>query len=746
MKEQLSGIIEHIIYHNEENGYTVFEVAADHEEMTCIGYFGDIREGFCIEGEGEYTEHAAYGRQFRFTSYHFKEPESIDAIETYIGSGAIKGIGKALAARIVKYFGDETLRIIEEEPERLAEVKGISAKKAREIGTQAAEQAGMRKAMVFLSGFGISLKLGIRIFQKYGDQIYDILRTNPYRLAEEVDGIGFMTADKIAAEAGIAADSEYRIRSGILYVLMNAAGEGHVYLPEELLLQRTADLLGPISDPDAIGHVLSDLSFEKRVVIREADGTRIVYWGNYYYLELTTARMLLDLSEPTGVSRDEAEESIRELEKGSKVRLDEVQREALHLAAMNGLLILTGGPGTGKTTTINELIRYFRREDKTVLLAAPTGRAAKRMTETTGYEASTIHRLLEISSLSEDSPERVHFERNETNPLEADVVIIDEMSMVDIFLMHALLSAVAVGTRLILVGDVDQLPSVGAGAVLRDLISSDAFPCIRLTRIFRQADASDIVVNAHRINRGEQIRLNNQSKDFFFLKRSDINLLISGIIELISKKLPPYVHAKPYDIQVLCPMRKGALGAERLNTILQEYLNPPSFGKKEKQHGDRLFRVGDKVMQTKNNYQMEWEILGRHGIPVEEGTGIFNGDMGIVRDLNEGAQLLEIEFDENRIVEYPFASLEDLELAYAVTIHKSQGSEYPAVILPLLGGPRMLMTRNLLYTAVTRAKSCAVILGSDETVGRMIENESQQRRYTSLDRRIRELSEQNPLM
>ena len=741
MEESVSGIISHIIFRNDENGYTVFSLTQEGEELTCVGFFADISEGSGIRAFGRFTEHMSYGTQFKVDRYEYRAPETKEAIETYLASGAVKGIGKALASRIVKLFGEDTLRILEEEPERLAEVKGISLRKAREIGETAAEQAGMRRAMLFLEQFGITLKMGVRIYREYGEDIYTILRENPYRMAEDIDGIGFLTADRIAARAGIGAESEYRLRSGILYVLSSAAAEGSVYLPEEMLCGRAEELLGVSGE--LITHALEDLMLEHRVMMK-ADpdaqhGGRIVYASRYYYLELNAARKLLDLAVDMGEDPEEVSARADALARKSGIVLEEEQKQAVISAAMNGVLILTGGPGTGKTTTINEMIRFFRSANLNVLLAAPTGRAAKRMTETTGYEASTIHRLLEISSGTEEEMERIRFERNEENPLEADVVIIDEMSMVDIFLFHALLEAVSVGTRLILVGDVNQLPSVGPGAVLRDILRSEAFPSVCLSRIFRQAGSSDIVVNAHRIHAGEQIVLDNKSRDFFFLRRDDPNRIISNVIELIRDRLPGYVHAGSFEIQVLSPMRKGVLGVERLNTILQEYLNPPSERKREKAYGDRIFRVGDKVMQTRNNYQLPWEVRGKYGIPVEQGCGIFNGDMGIIREIDEFAKIIGIEFDEGRQADYPFSELEDLELAYAVTIHKSQGSEYPAVILPLLGGPQMLMTRNLLYTAVTRARSCVVILGSEDTVRQMIRNETELHRFTSLDARIREL-------
>lgn len=759
MQESVKGIIEHIIFRNEENGYTVLSLRSKGKELTLVGFFQSVNEGESIEAFGRFTAHVSYGEQFKVESYEIREPEGREAVERYLGSGAIKGIGKALAARIVRKFGEDTLRILEEEPERLAEIKGISMKKARDIAKQADAQRSQRAAMLFLQQYGVSLALGVKIYTKYGEEMYSILRENPYRLAEDIDGVGFKTADAIAAKIGIAADSEYRIRCGILYVLGLASGEGSVYLPEWDLTAKTADLLG-VADGDVERQIMS-LAIERKIIIRNhtsAEGmpeeslsegkNRIVYLARYYYLELNAARMLCDLN--VRVTADEDADIERRLmhvlaRGGSRnIVLEEEQKQAILSAAKYGLFILTGGPGTGKTTTINQMLRFFESENMDIRLAAPTGRAAKRMTETTGYEASTIHRLLEISSMSDEMGESVRFERNEQNPLETDVVIIDEMSMVDIFLMYSLLSALPVGTRLVLVGDVDQLPSVGPGAVLRDMLRSGAFPSIRLSRIFRQAASSDIIVNAHKINSGQQIVLGNKSKDFFFLRRSDPNLIISNIIELVRDKLPGYVDAKPFDIQVLSPMRKGALGVERLNRILQEYLNPPSEEKAERMFGDNKFRVGDKVMQIKNNYQIEWELKrGRYGIVVDHGQGIFNGDMGTIREINEFANILTIEFDEGRFVDYPFSNIEELELAYAVTIHKSQGSEYPAVILPLLTGPRMLFSRNLLYTAVTRARKCVMILGSEETVRGMIENVTQQLRYTSLDERILEMKKLN---
>ena len=742
MSETVTGYIDHIIFRNDQNGYTVMVLKqTGEEELTCVGTFPDISQGATIEASGNYIHHPVYGKQFQIASFTEKMPEDSLAMERYLGSGAIKGIGAALAARIVRRFGEDTLRIVEEEPERLAEIKGISEKKAREIAAQVTEKADMRRAMIFLQKYGISLNLGAKIYQKYGQSLYNVLQENPYRLAEDISGVGFKIADEIAGRIGIQADSDYRIRSGMLYVLLQASGEGHIYLPKEELFRRAASLLQV--DISYMEKHLMDMAIDRKVVLKEREKETIVYPSQHYYLELNTARMLCELTVSCPEDEKSTEKRIAQIEKETGTVLDEMQKKAVREAASNGLFVLTGGPGTGKTTTINAIIRFFESEGAELRLAAPTGRAAKRMTEATGYEAQTIHRLLELSGMPEEEQEghAVQFERNAQNPLEADVIIIDEMSMVDIFLMHSLLLAVTAGTRLILVGDENQLPSVGPGNVLRDIIRSESFPVVELKKIFRQASESDIVVNAHKINRGEQVIPDNKSRDFFFLKRYDADIIIRVVIALIQEKMPRYVQAKPFDIQVLTPMRKGLLGVERLNQILQRYLNPPENGKKERELGGQLFRQGDKVMQVKNNYQLEWEVRGKYGIPVEKGVGVFNGDTGILAEINEFAETATVEFEDGRCAEYSFKQMEELELAYAITIHKSQGSEYPAVVIPLLSGPQMLLNRNLLYTAVTRARKCVTIVGSEETFGEMIRNEKQQRRYSSLDVRIRELSE-----
>ena len=739
--ETIKGYVDHIIYQNKDNGYAVLSVNVDDEEEICVGVFRGVDNGENLEITGEYVEHPGYGFQFRASSFRVVEPDDQLSMERYLGSGAIKGVGEALAKRIVKKFGKDTFRVIEEEPERLVEVKGISERIAQQIADQMIGKKEIREAFLFLQKYGITNTLAVKIYEKYGMGMYGILKENPYRLAEDIQGVGFRLADEIAEKIGIHTDSDYRIRSGILYTLLQASLDGHMFLPMEILVRRSMDLLQV--PEETIRAQIRNLHMDHKVVVKKTGDEMEVYAFSYYYVELNCARMLRELNVLMESELLESEEKrietiLQRILREQGLELDELQKNAVLECVKHGIMILSGGPGTGKTTTINTIIRYFDEEGMDILLAAPTGRAAKRMTEATGYEARTIHRMLEING-SMDDGSRAHFERNEENPLEADVVIIDEMSMVDIYLFQSLLEAVSVGTRLILVGDVDQLPSVGPGQVLRDLIESRCFPTVMLKKIYRQAGESDIVMNAHRINMGQKIMLNNKSKDFFFLPRNDVQVIYKHMIQLITEKLPRYVEAQPYDIQVLTPMRKGSLGVETLNEILQRYLNPPDPSKQEHTTGERIFREGDKVMQIRNNYQLEWEIVSQYGIRIDSGSGVFNGDIGTIRRIREDSSAVQVEFDEHRLVEYTFSQLDEIELAYAITIHKSQGSEYPAVLLPLLAGPKMLMNRNLLYTAVTRARKCVTILGSQETVDGMIENENQYHRYTGLDRRILEL-------
>lgn len=743
-KEVIKGYIDHFIYKNAENGYGVVSLVVDGEELVCTGIFKDADVGDTLEIEGDIVNHPVYGEQLKVANFKIIMPDDAVSMQRYLGSGAIKGIGEALAARIVKKFGAETFRIIEDEPERLAEIKGISEKKAIDIAMQMAEKREMRDAMMFLSQYGISNTMAVKIFNAYGSRLYAIIQENPYQLADDISGIGFRTADEIAGKIGIRVDSEYRIRSGILFTLLQASLDGNTYLPIDELVSKTVALLetGPEAaiDSESVRTQIANLTMDKKLVVKNDTN---IFAASFYYEEQGCAVMLSDLNlvEKTSPAEEKMYlDRILEIENRKGIELDDLQRDAVLKSISNGVVIITGGPGTGKTTTINTIIEYYASQGMDIMLAAPTGRAAKRMTEATGYEARTIHRLLEVSGQMDDEKgSGVHFERNRDNPLEADAIIIDEMSMVDTHLFYALLKALVPGVHLILVGDSSQLPSVGAGQVLSDLISSQKFPTIYLKKIFRQAEESDIVMNAHRIHNGEKPVLDNKSKDFFFLERNDSNVIYKHMVQLIRDKLPGYVDAGPYDIQVLTPMKKGPLGAQQLNLVLQEYMNPPDPSKKEHTYGDMTLREGDKVMQIRNNYQAEWEVVGKYNVPIDSGMGIFNGDMGIVKEINEYSQDLVVEFDEHRRVRYPFSELDELELSYAITIHKSQGSEYPAVILPILGGPRMLLNRNLLYTAVTRAKSTVCILGSSQTLMTMVDNEEQLKRYTGLSDRIKEV-------
>ncbi|MCI5959196.1 MAG: ATP-dependent RecD-like DNA helicase [Lachnospiraceae bacterium] len=741
----LKGYVDHIIYENRENNYKVLALSCDKTDEKVVGIFPGVGQGDCLYIEGFEEEHPSFGTQIHARMFEIVLPDDSYSIQKYLGSGAIKGVGEKLAERIVKRFGENTFRIMEEEPLRLAEIKGISERIAQQIAIQVCEKKDMRRAMLFLQDYGMTDKLAVKVYEYYGDAIYDVLKTNPYRIAEEIDGVGFKTADEIALGSGILINSEYRIRCGVVYALTQAMMGGHTCLPQEKLIEESVRLLSV--DADDIQVEISNLVVEHRIMMRQEEekGPVFIYAPSAFRAESECAYKLEELNVrffETGEDCMSAEESrildkIAKIEDGSGIVLDEMQRRAVLEAIQNGVMILTGGPGTGKTTTIHIMLRYFEEEQMEIALAAPTGRAAKRMTEACGMEARTIHRLLEVNGGGDDSSGR--FGRNEEYPLEADVIIVDEMSMVDIFLFKALLAAIPKGVHLIMVGDVDQLPSVGPGCVLKDVIDSGCYATVALQNIFRQAAESEIVMNAHRIHDGkEPVIHNKESRDFYFLERSQPVEIYNNIIMLVSDMLPRYVGIDPMDVQVLTPMRKGALGVEELNAVLQKYLNPASMEKREHAYGDLLFREGDKVMQTKNNYKLEWEIRGNYNLVIKKGEGIFNGDVGIVREINDYASFMIIEFDDGRIVQYPYENLDELELAYAITIHKSQGSEYPAVVIPLFGVPGLLIYRNLLYTGVTRAKSCVTLIGSSQIMNQMILNENKQRRYTGLYYRIKE--------
>lgn len=736
------GYVSRIIFRNEGNGYTVFVLEQKKDDIVCTGLFNAIEVGEFLKLTG-HMEDNFRGPQFKVSSYEICVPRDTEAMERYLASGVIKGIGASLSSKIVGMFGEDTFRVIEEEPELLARIKGISEKKAQDIGVQFNEKHENRQATIFMQKLGISNSNAIKIYKKYGKRIYQILKENPYRLADEMNGIGFRTADEIAAKAGIPVDSDYRIKSAVIYILNQGLSMGHVCLPVSYIKEELSELLR--IETENLEEYFADLSMERKIKIK-SDGNkeRMVYLLKLYFMELNCARMLLDLNLDFKIVKSDVENQIKKCSKNMDFELDKRQSEAVTEAVGHGFFVLTGGPGTGKTTTINAMIAYFDSQGMEILLAAPTGRAARKMKETTGWEAQTVHRLLGVSPGhgDEDGEAYMRFEKDEQNPLEADVVIIDEVSMVDIFLLHALLRAIAPGTRLIFVGDVNQLPSVGPGNVLRDIMNSESFHVAHLEKIFRQAAKSDIVLNAHRINRGEYPVLDNESKDFFMLERETADEIIGVIIYLISKKLPAYVKAETKEIQVLTPTRKGLLGVERMNPILQQYLNPPAADKEEKKYGDKLFRVGDKVMQIKNNYQLAWEIRDDYGGKRLEGSGIYNGDIGTIMEISEYLDVLVVEFEDSKRVTYHGADLDELELAYAITIHKSQGSEYPAVLIPLLPGSAMLFTRNLLYTAVTRAKKCVTIVGKSEVVRRMVENNQERTRYSTMKKRILEMREE----
>ena len=728
----IEGIVSHIIFRNDTNGYTVFEFDTEEDQEVVVGYFGTLMEGEGLKLTGEYVEHATYGQQFKASSFAPLAPTDEISMERYLGSGAIKGIGPVVAARIVRHFKKDTFKIIDEEPERLAEIKGISSKKAREIGILMQERKAQREAMIFLQEKGISPAMSIKIYDTYGDGLYGIINNNPYQLAEDVDGLGFKTADEIATKMGFKVDSDFRIRSGIIYTLQLAANEGHTYLPAESLTRNASYVLNV--DPEWITPIYQELLLEKKIYILDDK----IYSPVFYYCENNSASMLHELNKTFEIDEDKLEKYVNDLEEDEGLLLDELQKDAIRLAAKSGLFILTGGPGTGKTTTIKAIISYFEDLGAEIALAAPTGRAAKRMTEATGRPAKTIHRLLEVKGMAGDGKNGM-FEKNEDNPLEEDVIIIDEMSMVDIFLFHSLLKAISGNTQLILVGDANQLPSVGPGNVLKDIISSEVFPTICLHNIFRQSESSDIVVNAHKIQNDEPVLINNKSSDFFILRRNNASIITQETINLVKEKMPKYVNASSFDIQVLTPTKKGNLGVWQLNKDLQSALNPPSKEKTEHQFGDRIYRVGDKVMQIKNDYQLPW-VSQKKGemFATDHGMGVFNGDIGQIESINSYTEIMTVRFDDDRVVDYPFKILDELELAYAVTIHKSQGSEYPAVIIPLLSGPRPLMNKNLIYTAITRAKNCVVIVGDENVFNEMCKNQSQTKRYSSLSDRILE--------
>ncbi len=740
-----TGIVEHIVYHNEDNGYCVFELLDDElkSDIVCTAFIPQLHEGEYMKIIGKMVKHPSYGEQLKVEEYEKTQPTTAKGIERYLSSGVVKGIGAALAKRIVKKFGDNTFLVIEREPEKLAEIKGISLEKAQNIGAVFHDQIELRNAMLTLQEYNITPNMALKIYKKYKSRCVEVILNNPYLMTEDIEGIGFKLADDIALKVGIDLNSEYRIRAGIKHVLTLATLNGHVYLPKEKLVYDSSKLLH--GDKVIIENQLMELIIGRTLTRKIINNEELLYLNSYFYAENYVAKKLLELNTNKIELEDKNYNSklIEIAENESDIFLAEKQREAVKEGLEKGVLVITGGPGTGKTTTINTLIKILEDTGSRILLTAPTGRASKRMTETTNREAKTIHRLLGVA-FGEGDKGTQSFEKNEENPLEADIIIVDESSMIDIMLMYYLTRAIKSGTRLVLVGDIDQLPSVGAGNVLKDIIDSEKIAVVELNEVFRQAKESAIVMNAHKINKGKYPDLNDKTKDFFLVSRSTSqkDSIANTIVELVKTRLPKFKKCNAMnDIQVLTPMRKTDLGVANLNNLLQEVLNPPHKSKDEKEYRNQVFRVGDKVMHIKNNYNMNWKVIDKRGNKIDTGTGIFNGDEGRVRKINKRDELVEVIFDDTKIVTYEFSQLDELELAYAITIHKSQGSEYKIVVMPIFHGPPMLMTRNLLYTGVTRSKELAVLVGDEYAMNKMIDNNLQQQRNTSLNIFINELYE-----
>lgn len=734
--EIIEAFADETVFRNEENGYTVLVVKAGKSRVSAVGIMPPIAVGEKLRITGDWTEHPVYGRQIKVQSIEIEKPTTLSGIEKYLSSGMIRGIGPATAKLLIRAFGEETLDVLYSQPEKLLDVPGIGQKRAQMIQESYAEQAQQREAMVFLQSYGVTPALAVKIYKRYGENVRQVITRNPYRLVEDVEGIGFKTADRIAASLGIEQSSEYRLSAGVKYTLSEAtAGAGHCYLPRPELALAARRLLG--SDADSIDRTIDSLilSHDISAQILPCDsGEEVValYLPSTYRAESEVARRLREMIDamPNSMASDLTAQ-IDELERIEGLAFHTQQRQAIETAVTHGMTVITGGPGTGKTTIIKCIIKLLSVHGD-VALAAPTGRAAKRMSEACGMEAKTLHRLLEYGGEEGD------FARSEDNPLEIDTLIIDEMSMVDIFLMRSLLRALVPGTRLIMVGDADQLPSVGAGNVLRDILDSGVIPSVRLTEIFRQDEKSMIVYNAHRINRGESPRLNAKGSDFFFERAVSPSDAAKRIVTLCSARLPGFLNLDPVrQMQVLSPTKKGECGVWMLNQLLQAEFNPPASGKHERVRGDTTFREGDKVMQTRNNYQLKWKKDGAIGI--EDGQGVFNGDIGFVTFIDPQEHVMEVQFDDERTATYEGGDVDDLELAYCISVHKSQGSEFPVVIMPAVGGPPMLLTRNLFYTAVTRARRMVMIVGRESAIEQMIANVNTRRRYSALCWRLKQI-------
>ncbi|MDW5299478.1 MAG: ATP-dependent RecD-like DNA helicase [Sedimentibacter sp.] len=732
--ETLKGTIIETIFRNNENGYTVAIMEADNNDIiTVTGVFSSDVTSETIEVYGKKVKHPKYGEQFQVDMYNTILPSSLDQIENYLSSGLIKGIGKYTAKNIVKVFKEDTFKIIQKHPERLLEVEGIGEKKAEMISKSFAEQSDIKEIMMFLQSHDISTSYSIKIYKQYGKNTIQTITENPYKLTEDIYGIGFKLADKIAASLGVEKISPYRISSGVKFVLAEYASRGHTYVPYSMLLNSTLNILETTAEDTE--DEIRNMAFTGKIHIETIYDEQAVYYIPYHTAEVNVCKNLINLSRTEfNISEDEAIQYLNETEEESTITLTEKQKEAVIQSILNGITVITGGPGTGKTTIILSILKVFKKINKKVLLCAPTGRATKRITESTGREAKTIHRMLEYAFGEDDS--NLSFNKNENSPLDCDVVIIDEMSMVDILLMNNLLKAIKKGTHLILVGDVDQLPSVGAGNVLSDIIKSNTIKTIRLDTIFRQSEGSMIVQNAHMINKGSMPIYNKKDSDFFFMRQNNSIDLLNLIVDLYNNRLPvKYGFNSVKDIQVLSPMKKGSIGVIELNKKIQAEVNPPSKLKKEKVFGKYIFRVGDKVMQIKNNYQAEWKALTTDE-KIITGEGVYNGDIGYIIFIDEVEQELVVQFDDEKEVAYSFTQLDELILAYATTVHKSQGSEFPVIIMPIVWGPPMLLTRNLFYTAITRAKKLVVLVGFEKYMKDMVDNNKIDKRFSALDYRL----------
>jgi len=727
--EEIEVFADETVFRNDENGYTVLVVKSGKTRVSAVGIMPPVAAGEKLRITGEWVEHPVYGRQIKVQGCEIEKPTTLSGIEKYLSSGMIRGVGPATAKLLIKAFGEETLDVLYSTPEKLLDVPGIGPKRAKMIMESYAEQAQQREAMVFLQSYGVTPSLAVKIFKQYGENVKQVIRQNPYRLVEDVEGVGFKTADKIAASLGIEPDSEYRLSAGVKHTLMEATnGAGHCYLPREILSAHAQRLLG--CEEEMIEHTIDSLILSHALtaqVLPGEDGEQVVavYLPLTYRAENEVARRLREMIDamPSAMATDLGAQ-IDELERMEGVTFHPQQRQAIETAVKSGMTVITGGPGTGKTTIIKCIIKLLSVGGE-VALAAPTGRAAKRMSEACGMEAKTLHRLLEYGGEEGD------FARGQDNPLEMDTLIIDEMSMVDIFLMRSVLRALVPGTRLIMVGDADQLPSVGAGNVLRDILDSCVIPSVMLTEIFRQDEKSMIVYNAHRINHGEAPRLNAKGSDFFFERAASPTDAAKKIVSLCATRLPQFLGLDPVrQMQVLSPTKKGECGVWMLNQLLQAEFNPAAPHKSERVRGDTTFREGDKVMQTRNNYQLKWKKEGVFAW--EEGQGVFNGDIGFVTEIDTQERTVTVQFDDERIATYEGGDIDDLELAYCISVHKSQGSEFPVVVMPAVGGPPMLLTRNLLYTAVTRARRMVMIVGREAAIDQMIMNVNTRRRYSAL--------------